>query len=448
MADVLYNKEGTPLMAYGKTFLMSTTGFADSPVTNPKPPDDESLEVDGKKISPWGEDNNLPTLALTTIGKTPVLNTALKFNMKIILGQGIFPVKVTGFDADGNETIEVVNDSKLTTFISSRMIRRYLQTSLRDILKFGSCFPELIFSKDYKSIVGLNTINAAYCRYLEMEKGVINNVITSGRFPDLPQAKSEYKIIPCLNSFDPAAEIESISTTLKKKTTSCIFPLNDPWSNDIYYPLPDWWTAKQAGWIDVANKVPLFLQKMYENQISWRWHVKIPYSYWIKRYPLNEYKDKVKRQQLINEDMNKIEQNLAGAENASKAIFSMFEINPQGKAEEQWVIEPLDNKYKADDKLITSAAANSEILFSLMVNPSVLGAGMPGGPYSGNAGSGSDIREAFLVNVAMSWIDRQNILEPIEAILAFNGYKDIELRFRNTILTTLDTGAGTEKIIS
>ncbi|MEG2278080.1 MAG: hypothetical protein RSC80_09685, partial [Odoribacter sp.] len=71
-------------------------------------------------------------------------------------------------------------------------------------------------------------------------------------------------------------------------------------------------------------------------------------------------------------------------------------------------------------------------------------AGMPGGTYAGNQG-GSNIREAFLVNIAMAWLDRQNLLDPIEAMLAFNGIEDVQLRFRNTILTTLDSGAGTTK---
>ena len=48
----------------------------------------------------------------------------------------------------------------------------------------------------------------------------------------------------------------------------------------------------------------------------------------------------------------------------------------------------------------------------------------------------------------MAWLDRQNILDPIETMLQFNGIKDIQLRFRNTILTTLDTGSGTQKVIS
>ena len=146
--------------------------------------------------------------------------------------------------------------------------------------------------------------------------------------------------------------------------------------------------------------------------------------------------------------MQEIEDNLCGVDNASKPLFTMFEINPNGKAEEQWIVTPLENKVNSQDNLITSAAANSEILFSLMLNPNVLGAGMPGGTYAGNQG-GSNIREAFLVNIANAWIDRQNILDPLEAFIRFNGADDtIEWRFRNTILTTLDTGAGTQKTLS
>ena len=116
--------------------------------------------------------------------------------------------------------------------------------------------------------------------------------------------------------------------------------------------------------------------------------------------------------------------------------------------EEEWKIMPLSNKYNAgQENLVTSAAANSEILFALMVNPNVLGAGMPGGTYAGNQG-GSNIREAFLVNIANAWIDRQNILDPLALFIKLNGMSDCELRFRNTILTTLDTGAGTTHKLS
>jgi hypothetical protein len=177
------------------------------------------------------------------------------------------------------------------------------------------------------------------------------------------------------------------------------------------------------------------------------WHVKIPYAYWDKRFPPEQYTDTKARQTAIQSEMDNIEDALTGEANANKALFSMFEIGPSGRAEEQWEIERLDNKTAEADKLFTSAAANSEILFALLLNPNVMGAGMPGGTYAGNQG-GSNIREAFLVNIANAWLDRQTLLDPIELMLQYNGYTGIELRFRNTILTTLDTGAGTKKTLS
>jgi hypothetical protein len=176
--------------------------------------------------------------------------------------------------------------------------------------------------------------------------------------------------------------------------------------------------------------------------------VQIPYSFWDKAFPEANYENIKDRQTDINKYMDEVEDNLLGAKNAEKPIFTNYSVNDlNGKIEEEWKITPLDNKSKEGDKLVTSAAANSEILFSLMINPNVMGAGMPGGAYAGNQG-GSNIREAFLVNVANAWIDRQNILDPIAIMLRYNGYPDVSLRFRNTILTTLDTGSGTKKNLS
>lgn len=41
-----------------------------------------------------------------------------------------------------------------------------------------------------------------------------------------------------------------------------------------------------------------------------------------------------------------------------------------------------------------------------------------------------------------------NILDPIELYIKMNGMPECELRFRNTVLVTLDTGSGTKKTLS
>lgn len=449
MSEILFDPKGRPSMAFGKSFMATTTGLDPAPqkqISKVTPELNNTIAVGNDTVASWGDGNSFPQDAEKTIGKTGVLNTGLQFIQRFTMGQGVFPCRVSGYDNEGNEQLEVVNDKEVTSFVSSRMVRRYMANALRDYLKFGVAFPELIPNIDGSKIVGIEEKNALFSRYIEKKDGNIPGVIVSGIWPDTP-SKADFKKIDLLDNFDPYSHIDGLRILKKIKNKSFIYPLRNEWSNNEYYPKPLWYSAHLAGWTNVAQKVPTFLMKMYENQITFKWHIKIPYAYWEKRFPEHKYKTTQERQAAIQEEMDSIEKNLTDTDNAHKALFSMFEINPSGRAEEQWEIENLADKNKPTENLVTSAAANSEICFALMINPNVFGAGMPGGTYAGNQG-GSNIREAFLVNIALAWLDRQNILDPLELMLEYNGVKDVELRFRNTILTTLDTGSGTQKTLS
>ncbi|MDT8392926.1 MAG: hypothetical protein RQ761_03720 [Bacteroidales bacterium] len=445
--ELIQNSEGVPLIGFSYNALVTTIGSPSS--ASAAPPNEDPESFDGKKVYPWGEGNTFPSDAELLIRKSTVLNSGLKYKLQAILGQGIFPARVSGYKDDGTEILEIIDDPDVQKLLRSRKIRRYLTLGTRDILKFGNSFPEFIFNEDGSRITGINIINAKHCRWGEMVKGVIKHLYVYGNWKDgTPSKKGSYKELRVLDIFDPLADLISLREDKKLAGKSVIFPLRDEFSNNDYYPLPDWYSAKEAGWVEISSKVPSFLKKVYENQISWRWHVKIPYAYWDKRFPKTEFKDVKKRSELMNAEMDMIEQSLTGDENAAKALFTHFEVNHQGKPEEQWIIEPLDNKFKSEHQLIESAVADSNILFSINVNPTIMGAGLPGsGPYAGKTG-GSDIRESFLVNVALAWLDRQMILDPIECMLEFNGIEDVEIRFRNTILTTLDSGGGTKKVVS
>lgn len=450
MSDrIVFNKEGVPLLMFGKSYFAATKGAPDirPAVTKQMDIPDEELKVGAVTVVPWGDNNEFPTTANNTIRSVGVLNTGLKFIRNFTLGQGIFPCRVTGYDEYGNETLEIVDDPELIKFLDSRMVRRYLEKLLRDYLKFGCGVVQIIPSEDGSRMVGINTINALWCRFSKAEKGVVKKLVVSAKWPDTPAA-AELEVIDMLDDYDPMADMKRLQAEGKISNKSVAFAVRDSWSNAEYYSEPIWLSAYVAGWVGIAQTVPVFLKSAYQNQISWKWHVQIPYAFWDKKFPKEDYADPKIREQQIETYLDAIEENLCDTQNANKAIFTFFEVNPNsGKHEEQWLITPLDNKYKESDKLITSAAANSEILFSLMLNPNVLGAGMPGGTYAGNQG-GSNIREAFLVNIANAWLDRHNILDPLELMLEYNGITDIQLRFRSTILTTLDTGAGTKKVQS
>jgi hypothetical protein len=166
-------------MAYGSKFFASTTGAPEEvkPVKPVKPVEElDYTELFEKyTVSPWGTGNDFPVKALDIIGRTGVLNTGLKYIRNFTLGQGIFPVKVTGYNDKGDDILQVINDPKITAFLEGRIVRRYMSNTLRDYFKLGISFVELIANSDGSQIVGISTINAQHCRLTQAEKGIIRN---------------------------------------------------------------------------------------------------------------------------------------------------------------------------------------------------------------------------------------------------------------------------------
>lgn len=450
--DILFSKEGVPLMMSCSSAFMATSG---SPVgitptekknlnqTTDTKMDQDVVKLTGVDILSWRTNNDFPQWADQIITSTGVLNTGLKFLRNLTLGQGIYACKIEGYDDEGNEKLIPYPDSTVNTVAMSRMIRRYMEKTLRDYLKFGCGSVQFLPNEDGTKIVGLNPLNAYFWRLTKRDNRGKETCVVSGKWPDTP-SPGEFDKFDVLLEYDPEMDLD-IRRHEGKGKQSTVMVVRDSWSNKETYPEPIWLACYLSGWVDVSKQVPKYLQKVNKNQATWKWHIQIPYSFWDKKFPAADYKTTDERQVAIQSYMDDIENNLLGAENAEKPIFTHYSINDlNGKVEEEWKITPLDNKSKEGDKLVTSAAANSEILFALMINPNVMGAGMPGGAYAGNQG-GSNIREAFLVNIANAWIDRQNILDPVEIMYRYNGYPDLVLRFRNTILTTLDTGSGTQK---
>lgn len=452
---IIFNNKGVPLLLSSTSAFMSTTGTPSGITPEEKKKliqtvdtklDQDFTDLSGIRLLSWNANNDFPQWADKIITSTGVLNTGLKFIRNFTLGQGIYACKIDGYDEKGNEILSPYPDPELQKIISSRVTRRYMERVARDYFKFGCGFVQTIPNEDGSKIVGLNPLNAYFCRLSERDPNGREKCVISGRWPETP-GKGDYKTLDVLMEYDPEMDLD-IRRFEGSAQESTVMVIRDSWSNRDTYGEPIWLACFLAGWIDIAKQVPLYLQKVYKNQATWKWHIQIPYSFWDKKFPETDFDTIKERQAAIELYMDEIETNLLGVENAEKPLFTHYAINDvNGKIEEEWKITPLDNKSKEGDKLVTSAAANSEILFSLMINPNVLGAGMPGGTYAGNQG-GSNIREAFLVNIANAWIDRQNFLDPLEIQVRYNGYPDAVLRYRNTILTTLNTGAGTERNLS
>lgn len=434
--ETIFNKEGTPLLFLGSACWGGTS-------RQPDPQEEVFNKFTFKDVeyACWGSNNRYPEDALDIIGKTGVLSTGLNYKCRCCYGQGVLPVSLAGLDEKNRERYEPVNNPEVLNFLRGYSFRNYHVQAFRDLIKLGNCFPVFVFSADGSRIIRTQTINARHCR-LSIDK---TKLILFGefdrRFPD-----ETAQVIDILDENDPFLHLQILKEQGRLNGRAVAFPrIRNYYTNNDYYGLPDWDTAWKSGWIEVAHKIPTFLKKAYANAMNLMWHIQIPDTYWEKKFPHENFESTADREKAINDYLDAFEEQLTSEENPAKTLTTGFSLNESGKAEEKWVIERLENDIKVEERLSTSAAANSEILFSLMVNPSVLGAGMPGGPYAGNAGSGSDIREGLLVSLILNYIEKQQVLDPIELMMEYNGIHNVELVYRNIILTTLDTGKSTDE---
>ena len=66
-------------------------------------------------------------------------------------------------------------------------------------------------------------------------------------------------------------------------------------------------------------------------------------------------------------------------------------------------------------------------------------------PNSGMGGAGSNIREAYNLHIIMNQFNQDLILEPLYVVRDYNGWgDDIEFKFKNSLMTTLDAGKETK----
>lgn len=408
--------------------------------TNPKPRN----VLSGKLYADWGATNNLPQELIDALSKSTVAASALQFKIKSIYGKGVVPVRVS-MDDNGKETITRVDDPAILEFFKKNDIRKFLREMITDYVWFGNVFPEVILNKRGNRIVRIYSNEAAYCRWgkIDQSSGRIEKCYVSANWPT--PRKEEVVEVAVADPYDPIASIQNGSAY------KYILPVSCPSPGKSYYQNASWHGAYTNGWIDVANEIPRFKKALFKNQLSIKYHIKIPYEYWERKF--KEKGDKLSPEEqkaIINTELAALNDFLRGSDNAAKSFISHFGTDPVTKKElAGWSIEAIDDKMKEGKWLPDSAAANSEILFAMQVDPSLFGVGMPGGAYSGSAGSGSDKRESFLIQTALLQTDRDTILEPLHIVRDFNGWdSDIEFRFIDSILTTLDKGKGTEKVLS
>ena len=433
------------------------------------------------KVAPWGEDNRFPQNIENLMAYCGIGRSALEWKAKMLYGGGIIPGQLTGIDPNTQEDIftplDRVKHKHVYDFISTQQFFRFMIEYLQDWVWFANCFPEIILSKDCKTITGLVHQESCDARLKQMdESGSINKVYLSklwgaskdqhakfdpnkkmkGLMDNPSELSDSYKEfiseLPCIDMYNATESLKKIAESLKSKAglKSAILPVNWPSPNKTYYQVATWDGARLGGWIEIACKIPSMLKTLYEKAFQIKYHIEVPETYFERKYGFEIWHAKTGVEQEAEKMtlLEKMNDFLSGDENAFASFVSFFEIDSHDHKEYARIkITPIEDKSRIDKELLTSSAADIQTLIAMNVHPTLFGAGTIG--TGSQRSGGSDIREAFLVYNASLVLERRVLLQPLYLVRDYNNWgSDIEFRIRDTVLTTLDTGAGTKKVVS
>lgn len=378
----------------------------------------------------WGDDNLFPQNVLEDLESNSIALRAFEKRKAVHFGRGIVCYKEGEVNENGERIRVRVEDPEIIDFFRINQVNRLWVDHIGSLEVFANSWLEMITNKGKDKINRIYHKDPAYCRLAKINESFrIPKLYYSAQWDSYPSI--EDGTIREISMYDPGRFSGNIY-----QDTNFIYPTFYRSFNKSYYHLAVWNGIRESGWLDIANKVPQLKKAIMQNQMTIKYHIIIPDDYFSKRYPSPDYSEadrEAKRTEVL-QNMNDF---LSNVENSGKSWVTYSFYN---KVKQEyltgWEIRVIDNKLKDDAYLPDSQAANSEILFAIGVDPTLLGSGIPGGKLG--AGSGSDKREAFWQLNAEMGIYRQISLEPLYFIRDFNGW-DPEIQFDYVTVDTSQT---------
>lgn len=384
-------------------------------------------------FQPWGTDNKEPFRIWEAGNSIPEIQSGLDLKSRLLYGNGYFVARITGIDAEGNEQFAAVSDEKINSFLINAGFQRYLLTAPTYFYWFNIVFPQVILSKDRKSIAHISALDTTECRWGKQNKtnGLIEKCYISANWKTTNNP-SDTNILPVLNPFFPDYDLQT------GKNYSYIYPLSYSSPTCKYYPVNSWDAVRKSGWLDVAKKIPQFKQRLFDNQLSIKYHIQTTKQWWEWKYKGFEQKTQEERTKLMREELTRFEQAMTGNDAAGKAIMSTGYVDDRtGKHIPGWKIDTLSNKFGSGDYIEDSQEATSKIISGLGIPSSLLNLLGTGSKMGG--GSGTDIRVAFNLYINSIESHRDLILEPWNFALRYNGFgNDLKIKLRYKQITTLE----------
>lgn len=428
----------------------NSTNRTDSSVTSIK------IDIKDKQgvIASWGKNNDYPQQIIKAVRLNGSASSGLRFLRKAHYGDGLALIRneVNEKGKKSPKLLDIIAFPKIDNFFKKSQIPRFFKEIIADLEWFSIAFPEYILSENYEIINRVKRQKTAWCRFelMNEENGLIENVYISEKFGkgiSVDVTSGYVEKVPLIDSYWSPDEVREYCK--KKKIHKFIRPIFYPLLDEAFYPEAEWHAVAKSGWLEIANSVPEYKKGIFSNQVSIKYIIEVDERYFENIYQ-QQWKDfKPEERKKIRTDLiNAINDALVGNSNSGKSIQSMMFKGDQGEQISAIKITAVEDKLKDGSYLPEAEAANSEVLFALGVDPSLIGMGIPGGKLG--AGSGSDKRVAHTILSVLFKTNRETTLEIFDFIKGYNAWDNtITAIFENTVLTTLDANpTGTKTVAS
>ena len=378
------------------------------------------------KIVPWGVDNIFPQRVLREIRKNTIIGPTLKKQAEIAYDQIIYGVEEPSVEGEEPKFIRKY-DKRVEAFFKRSHIHRYAIEALRNFYHFYFATPRIILTADRSEVYSLTCYKTAHFRFEKpTDHGFINNGYICADWETI-QAEDDKHVekIPLIDIYSDPSYLKD------EKAFKYIYPLAYPTEDEIHYPLVDWNTARESGWLEVAQSIPRFKAKLMKNQITMKNLIQVPSWWWEWKHPGFGKMAPDKRREVMDLEIDLFERFFKGEDNTGNSMMVTFISDPSHNKEYQgWKIDAIDNKIKDGIYIEDSNEASSHLLYALSMDPAIIGS-QPGSKLG--AGSGSDKRVAFNIYVDTVKAHQDLILEPLTWIGQYNGWPDYVFRFRNSV---------------
>jgi len=364
----------------------------------------------------WGPNNDLPAYRETLVAENNIVPSLMATKRDITLGQGIIAYEKR-LEAGQLKIEQVMMGPEQQEFFDRLEEEEYWLTASREQSFHSVVATECIRGSGTNSKI--ESVKALHMRHLRSgyqdQNGKVSDWYWSGQWGHNDDTKGARDAVARKIPLYDRDNVQDKFLILAADSLLCL---------DEYYPTPYWWGSEE--WIRLANCIPEFHQANLRNGYTLRWHIEIPKGYFSQRIDAEASaedraaaRDKAKAEKAAF--IKKLNDLLAGVENAGRAVVTNYEINKSLSKQFPGIkISPLETNLQDEAMLKLFEKSNQANISAQGVHPTLANI-----ETAGKLSSGTEIRNAYLMYLAIKTPQpRKQLMKMVKVVKRENGWPE------------------------